>query len=72
MPWFQLLESLRDAPAARRDEPEPRRSTRPAPNSAMFINPRLPLSESPEPRAAAPRLHLVKGSRVSHPVPSAA
>ena len=54
MTWFQLIESPRD-------DPQPRRAPGPAPNSALFINPRQPPFGPGEPRVVEPRLRLIKG-----------
>ncbi len=70
MTWFQLVDS-------RLGDSEPsaplRGNTRLAPNSALFLNPALPLRSAPRPVKTRTHLRLVKGSRVgSAAIPSAA
>ena len=67
MTWFQLVD-------AQRDDFEPRQPKRLVPNSALFLNPALPLEGTARPEAAGRgHLRLGKGARVgSADVPSAA
>ncbi len=65
MTWFQLVEAQRSDPQPQ----QPTWSSRLVPNSALFLNPTLPLEAAAEPRSRAanearPRLRLIKGARI--------
>ncbi len=71
MTWFQLVDAYNSDPEPQR--PSSPRARRLAPNSALFLNPTLPLQAASEARPAKRHLRLVKGSRVgSAEIPSAA
>ncbi len=68
MTWFQLVDARLSDPEPPHDvRLAPRSDGRLAPNSALFLNPALPLQSAPRPRPANARSHLrlVKGSRGS-------
>ncbi len=65
MTWFQLVEAQRGDP----EPQQPTQSSRLVPNSALLLNPTLPLQAAAEPRSrvaneARPRLRLIKGARI--------
>ncbi len=71
MTWFQLVEAQHSDP----EPQQPTQSSRLAPNSALFLNPALPLEAAgrPRSRSAGPRLRLIKGAGIdSAAVPTAA